>query len=103
MTQIVKKEGNTGKKNTKTFFPISEKTTSLCLISLRKHERRKVMFSSKEKDFKVRGTYRLRKEGRKNEWVAIDSKGHGVKLGTSDLKQAKKRAGVAIKKMEKTR
>ena len=61
------------------------------------------MVSGKEKDFKVRGTYRLRQEGRKNEWVAIDSKGHGVKLGTNDLKQAKKRAGLAIKKMEKTR
>ena len=33
------------------------------------------MVSGKEKDFKVRSTYRLRQEGRKNEWVAIDSKG----------------------------
>ena len=36
MTQTVKREGNTGKKNTKTFFPTSEKTTSLYSINLMK-------------------------------------------------------------------
>jgi hypothetical protein len=61
------------------------------------------MTEGKEKDFKVRGTYRLVQRGGSKEWTAVDKKGHGVKLGTSSLTQAKKRAGLAIKKMEKTR
>ena len=61
------------------------------------------MVGAKEKEFKVRGTYRLVKRGGSKNYEAVDKHGHGVKLGTSSLKLAKKRAGLAIKKMEETK
>ena len=61
------------------------------------------MTEGKEKDFKVRGTYRLVQDNRSKEYRIVDNKGHGVKLGTSKLSNAKKRSELAIRKKEKTR
>ena len=55
------------------------------------------------KELKVRGTYRRVQDDRSKEYRVVDNKGHGVKLGTSKLSNAKKRSELAIRKMEKTR
>ena len=50
----------------------------------------------------VKGTYRIIQNPRTKKYRVVDEKGHGVDLGTTKLRQAKKRSPVAIEKMERT-
>ena len=51
---------------------------------------------------RVRETHKLIQDNKTEEYSLVDEQEHAVKLGTTSLKQAKKRSLIILQKKEKT-